>query len=129
MIGLMKIHHIALIVSNKDSSLKFYTEILGFNKLSEYFRAERNSYKIDLERDGVRLEMFTFPDAPKRPSRPEAMGLRHLAFELQNLERFHAELKANKVENVEEIRVDEYTGKKFFFFPDPDGLPIEMYEA
>ncbi len=128
MIGLMKIHHIALIVSNKEASLKFYTEILGFKKLMEYFRAERNSYKIDLERNGMRLEMFTFPDAVKRPSRPEAMGLRHLAFELGDIAEFHARLKLQGVA-VEEIRVDEYTGKKFFFFPDPDGLPIEIYEA
>ena len=128
MIGLMKIHHIALIVSNKEASLKFYTEILGFKKLTEYFRAERNSYKIDLERNGMRLEMFTFPDAVKRPSRPEAMGLRHLAFELGDIAEFHARLKLQGVV-VEEIRVDEYTGKKFFFFPDPDGLPIEIYEA
>jgi glyoxylase I family protein len=128
MIGLMKIHHIALIVSNKEASLKFYTEILGFKKLTEYFRAERNSYKIDLERNGMRLEMFTFPDAVKRPSRPEAMGLRHLAFELGDIAGFHARLKLQGIV-VEEIRVDEYTGKKFFFFPDPDGLPIEIYEA
>jgi glyoxylase I family protein len=128
MIGLMKIHHIALIVSNKEASLKFYTEILGFKKLMEYFRAERNSYKIDLERNGMRLEMFTFPDAVKRPSRPEAMGLRHLAFELGDIAEFHARLKLQGVA-VEEIRVDEHTGKKFFFFPDPDGLPIEIYEA
>lgn len=128
MIGLMKIHHIALIVSNKEASLKFYTEILGFKKLTEYFRAERNSYKIDLERNGMRLEMFTFPYAVKRPSRPEAMGLRHLAFELGDIAEFHDRLKLQGLA-VEEIRVEEYTGKKFFFFPDPDGLPIEIYEA
>lgn len=128
MIGLMKIHHIALIVSNKENSLKFYTEILGFKKISEHFRAERNSYKIDLERNGMRLEMFTFPETVPRPTRPEAMGLRHLAFELGDIAGYHARLKVQGVV-PEEIRVDEYTGKKFFFFPDPDGLPIEIYEA
>jgi glyoxylase I family protein len=128
MIGLMKIHHIALIVSNKEISLNFYTKILGFKKISEHFRAERNSYKIDLERNGMRLEMFTFPEAVPRPTRPEAMGLRHLAFELGDIAGYHARLKVQGVE-LEEIRVDEYTGKKFFFFPDPDGLPIEIYEA
>lgn len=122
----MKLHHIALIVSELERSLSFYQKLLGFKVTHKIFRQERNSWKVDLICEDIRLEMFTFPDAPKRPSYPEALGLRHLAFGVANLEEWHDRLK--KEIQVEDIRLDPYSGKKFFFFPDPDDLPIEMYQ-
>lgn len=123
----MKLHHIALIVSDLDRSLEFYQDVLGFKVLQKIYRPERQSFKVDLSNGDVQLEMFTFPGAPSRPSYPEAQGLRHLAFEVSGIEAFHQKI-SGKVE-VEELRVDPLTGKKFFFFPDPDNLPIEIYEA
>ncbi|WPU67033.1 SMU1112c/YaeR family gloxylase I-like metalloprotein [Peredibacter starrii] len=123
----MKLHHVALIVSSLEKSLSFYQEALGFSVLRKEFREERNSWKVDLVRDEIQLEIFTFPGAPARPSYPEAMGLRHLAFSVENIEAFHQELKGKKIQ-VEEIRVDHQTGKKFFFFADPDNQPLEIYE-
>lgn len=123
----MKLHHVALIVSSLDRSLDFYQRALGFKILQKVFREERNSWKVDLTRDEIQLEMFTFPGAPARPSYPEAMGLRHLAFSVVDLEKFHEELKKKGI-SVEEIRVDHLTGKKFFFFADPDNQPLEIYE-
>jgi glyoxylase I family protein len=123
----MKFHHIAIIVSDHKKSLDFYQNVLGFKLIHEVYRHERKSYKLDLEREGMRIEMFTFIDAPKRPSYPEAIGLRHLAFEVDDLEEWHLKLKG--LIKVEEIKLDSFTGKKFFFFPDPDNLPIEFYES
>lgn len=123
----MKIHHVALIVSDLERSLHFYQEALGFKVQTKKFRAERNSWKVDLVNDSVQLEMFTFPGSPVRPSYPEAQGLRHLALCVDDLEKFHGELKSKKFV-VEDIRVDQLTGKKFFFFPDPDNQPLEIYE-
>lgn len=123
----MKLHHVALIVSSLDRSLDFYQRALGFKILQKVFREERNSWKVDLVRDDIQLEMFTFPDAPARPSYPEAMGLRHLAFSVEDLEKFHKELVGKGI-SVKEIRVDHLTGKKFFFFADPDNQPLEIYE-
>ena len=123
----MKLHHVALIVSSLDRSLDFYQGALGFKILHKEFRETRNSWKIDLVRDEIRLEMFTFPGAPARPSYPEAIGLRHLAFSVEDLEKFHRELMSKGIA-VEEIRVDHLTGKKFFFFADPDNQPLEIYE-
>ena len=124
----MKFHHVAIIVSDRTKALEFYQKVLGFTLIHEVYREERKSFKMDLEREGMRLELFTFPDAPKRPSYPEAQGLRHLAFEVQDID--ECQLRIKKIwQDVEEIRVDPYTGKKFFFFPDADGLPIEMYES
>lgn len=121
-------HHIAIICSNYTVSKSFYTEVLGFEVLDENYRESRRSYKCDLALpDGSQIELFSFPDAPKRPSRPEAQGLRHLAFRVDNLDDAIARLKTNQVES-EPIRVDEYTGKRFTFFNDPDGLPLELYE-
>lgn len=125
---LNKIHHIAIICSNYQKSKKFYTEILGLSPKSEVYRKERDSYKLDLEVNGqYQIELFSFPNPPARPSFPEAAGLRHLAFEVENIEEAVSELEEKGIE-VEPIRVDEFTEKKFTFFADPDGLPIELYE-
>ncbi len=126
---LNKIHHIAIICSNYEKSKKFYTEILGLTPKNEVYRKERDSYKLDLEVNGqYQIELFSFPNPPGRPSFPEAAGLRHLAFELENIEEAVEELAAKGIE-VEPIRIDEFTEKKFTFFADPDGLPIELYES
>ena len=124
----MYIHHIAIICSNYEISKKFYTEILELRILREVYRAERDSYKLDLgiENQYV-IELFSFPNPPKRPSRPESCGLRHLAFAVENVEEKRAEL-VSKGLICEEIRVDEFTDKKFFFTQDPDDLPLEFYE-
>lgn len=122
------INHVAVICSDYPVSKRFYTEVLGFGILSEIHRAERDSYKLDLEvPGGTRIELFSFPAAPERRSYPEACGLRHLAFTVQDLDGEVAGLTAGGVA-VEEIRVDPLTGKRFTFFADPDGLPIELYE-
>lgn len=121
----MKIHHVAIIVSDLEKSLEFYEKALGFTVRQKTFRKERNSWKVDIVNGDVELELFTFPGSPKRPSYPEAQGLRHLAFAVDDIEKFHADLKNF---GVEEIRVDHLTGKKFFFFADPDDQPIEIYE-
>ena len=125
---LNKIHHIALICSNYAKSKAFYTEMLGLTIIQENFRRERNSWKLDLALSGeYYLELFSFPDPPSRPSRPEACGLRHLAFEVDSVEETAAELIAKGIA-VEPVRTDEFTGKKFTFFSDPDGLPLEIYQ-
>lgn len=125
---LNRIHHVAIICSDYETSKAFYTQILGLSILAENYRAERQSYKLDLALpDGGQIELFSFPNRPERPSFPEAQGLRHLAFEVSNLDDVVAELKAKGVE-VEPIRVDEYTEKRFTFFADPDNQPLELYE-
>ncbi|MEM1502849.1 VOC family protein [Domibacillus sp. 8LH] len=123
-----KIHHAAIICSNYKRSKKFYTEILGLDIIAETYREERDSFKLDL-RVGMadQIELFSFPGAPKRPSYPEAQGLRHLAFEVGDIDETIRELEKQGV-MVEPIRVDEGTGQRFTFFHDPDGLPLELYE-
>ena len=124
----MKIHHIAIICSHYEVSKRFYTEILGLNIIREVYREERQSYKLDLAiGDDYVIELFSFPNPPKRPSRPESCGLRHLAFSVENVEEKRTEL-LQKGLNCEEIRIDEFTDKKFFFIADPDDLPLEFYE-
>jgi glyoxylase I family protein len=124
-----KIHHIAIICSNYEVSKKFYTNILGFKVLNEVFREERNSYKLDLMiNDTYQIELFSFPNPPMRPTKPEAVGLRHLAFDVPNIAEAVDELTQKGV-IPEPVRVDPHTGKKFTFFQDPDGLPLELYEA
>ena len=124
----MHIHHIAIICSNYEISKKFYTEILGLRILHEVYRADRDSYKLDLGIENQYIiELFSFPNPPARPSRPESCGLRHLAFAVENVEDKRAELIFKGLV-CEEIRVDEFTDKKFFFTQDPDDLPLEFYE-
>ncbi|WP_307290731.1 VOC family protein [Bacillus sp. SORGH_AS_0510] len=125
---LMKIHHIAVICSNYERSKDFYVRILGLTPVSEVYREERDSYKLDLAVNGeYQIELFSFPDPPPRPSYPEAAGLRHLAFEVEDIEAELSYLESHQI-TVEPIRVDPLTNKKFTFFADPDGLPIELYE-
>ncbi|MCM3371965.1 VOC family protein [Bacillus velezensis] len=126
---LKSIHHIAIICSDYEKSKAFYTEILGFGIIKETYRKERESYKLDLALDGeYAIELFSFPDPPERPTRPEAAGLRHLAFTVNDLEAAVRELKEKGV-GTEPIRTDPLTGKRFTFFFDPDKLPLELYEA
>lgn len=128
MLQLKKIHHIAVICSDYVVSKAFYTQTLGLTLVQEIYRAERKSYKADLALNGKYvLELFSFPDVPARLSFPEAAGLRHLAFAVEDLDVAHAALTASGVA-VQEIRVDEHTGKRFCFFSDPDNLPLELYE-
>ncbi len=123
------IHHIAILADDYEKSKKFYTEILGFTILSETYRAERKSYKLDLAINGIyQIELFSFPEYKERASFPEAKGLRHLAFAIENIEEAVDELKLKKVD-VQEIRKDELTNKKFCFFNDPNGQPLELYEV
>lgn len=123
------LHHIAIIASDYERSKVFYTQILGFEIMQEVYRAERRSYKLDLAINGQYLiELFSFPNPPARPSRPEATGLRHIAFAVDNIQEAVAYL-ATKHIIAEPIRIDEFTGKKFTFFSDPDDLPIEIYEG
>jgi len=128
MLNLIDVHHVAIICLDYKRSKKFYTEVLGLEILQEIYRAERDSYKLDLGLNGKYiLELFSFPDPPKRVSRPEAAGLRHLAFSVLDLEKSIFELSTLGV-SAEPIRLDDTTGKRFTFFKDPDGLPIEFYE-
>ena len=125
---LQSVHHTAIICSDYPTSKKFYTEILGLSVISEHFRKERRSWKLDLSLNNLYiLELFSFPEPPKRVSQPEACGLRHLAFSVKNIEETILELK-NKGVATESVRIDEFTGKRFTFLADPDGLPLELYE-
>lgn len=126
---LKSVHHIAIICSDYEVSKKFYTEILGLEIIREVYREQRDSYKLDLSLNGEYIiELFSFPNPPRRPSHPESCGLRHLAFVVD-----HVEIIKEKMEklgiSVESIRIDDFTGKKFTFIQDPDGLPIEFYES
>ena len=125
---LQAVHHIAIICSDYEASKAFYTDLLGFTIIREVYREDRDSYKLDLALNGTYLiELFSFPEAPERASYPEARGLRHLAFEVENIEEAVAELHQSGIQ-VEDIRIDPYTSKRFTFFSDPDGLPLELYE-
>ncbi|RCJ34073.1 hypothetical protein A6770_17225 [Nostoc minutum NIES-26] len=123
------IHHVAIICSDYKRSKKFYVEVLGFSIIQETFRVERNSYKLDLRvGENNQIELFSFPNPPQRVGNPEACGLRHLAFEVRDIEQTVSDLNFQGVE-TENIRIDEITGKKFTFFKDPDNLPLEIYES
>ena len=124
----MKVHHIAIICSDYEVSKKFYTEVLGLNIVREVYREARQSYKLDLAiGEHYVIELFSFPNPPARPSTPESCGLRHLAFSVDNVEVKRNEL-IEKGLDCEDIRIDEFTDKKFFFTTDPDRLPLEFYE-
>jgi glyoxylase I family protein len=122
-----RIHHVAIICSDYAKSKRFYSEILGLKVLREIYREERRSYKLDLQvGDHDQIELFSFPNPPARPSRPEACGLRHLAFEVDDVEATARTISGRGID-VEPIRIDQTTGKAFTFFADPDDLPIEIY--
>jgi glyoxylase I family protein len=123
---LERIHHVAIIASDYAASKRFYTEVLGLHLIAEHFREDRRSWKGDLALGDIQIELFSFPDAPPRVSRPEAQGLRHLAFLVGDIDAAVARIAGHGVA-IEPIRVDPYTGKRFTFFADPDGLPLELY--
>lgn len=126
---LTSIHHVAIICSNYQRSRAFYSDTLGLSIVREVYREARQSWKCDLAlSDGVQIELFSFPEPPLRPSRPEAQGLRHLAFVVDDIDASIATLLQRGV-TCESVRIDEYTGRRFTFFADPDDLPIELYEA
>jgi glyoxylase I family protein len=128
MLKLNRVHHIAIICADYERSKHFYSAILGLKVVREVYREQRKSYKLDLEvGNQYQIELFSFPDPPARPSRPEAAGLRHLAFEVDSVDEAAAHVNSFGV-ITEAVRVDEFTGKRFTFFADPDGLPIEFYE-
>lgn len=125
--NLSTIHHIAIIVSNYQKSKHFYVDLLGFEIIRENYRKERDDYKLDLRLGDCELEIFAIKNSPKRPSYPEACGLRHLAFQTDNIEKVVAELNGLGIA-TEPFRLDEFTGKKMTFFKDPDDLPLELHE-
>ena len=128
MLKLNRVHHIAIICSDYEKSKYFYTEVLGLQIVREVYREQRQSYKLDLEVAGqYQIELFSFPEPPARASRPEATGLRHLAFEVDDIDEAVFHIKEYDIE-VEPVRIDEFTGKRYTFFADPDGLPIEFVE-
>ncbi|MEJ2008084.1 MAG: VOC family protein [Acidobacteriota bacterium] len=127
---LERIHHVAIVCSDYGRSKHFYVDTLGLEVVREVYRGERDSWKLDLRvGDEYQIEIFSFPNPPKRPSSPEACALRRLAFEVDNVEEAATKVLMRKGIRVEPLRVDETTGRKFTFFPDPDDLPIEIYEA
>lgn len=121
------IHHIAIICSDYEKSKDFYVNKLGFQIVRETYREERQSYKLDLKHGDIQIELFTFPNSPHRNSYPEAVGLRHFALGVENIKSVVAELEGKGIE-FEHLRVDERTGRKYTFFKDPDGQPVELYE-
>lgn len=121
------LHHVAVIASDYARSRRFYADILGLPVIREVWREARGSWKCDLAVGATQIELFSFPSPPPRPSTPEACGLRHLAFSVERLEPVIERLQSAGVA-VEPVRIDEHTGRRFTFFPDPDGLPLELYE-
>jgi glyoxylase I family protein len=128
MLQLNRVHHIAIICANYGVSKDFYTRVLGLEVIAETYREERDSYKLDLKvGEHYQIELFSFPQPPPRASRPEAAGLRHLAFEVDDIDASVKYLNDHGIV-TEPVRIDELTGKRFTFFADPDGLPLELYE-
>lgn len=124
-----RLHHVAIICADYERSKRFYTEVLGFAIDNEVYRKERDSYKLDLSLNGQYLiELFSFPNPPQRPTRPEATGLRHISFGVKDIEQSVAFLTSKNI-IVEPVRIDEYTNRRYTFFNDPDNLPIEIYEV
>ncbi|GAB3227359.1 VOC family protein [Hymenobacter seoulensis] len=129
MLSILRVHHIAVICSDYATSKRFYTDVLGLEVMREVYREERQSWKLDLALNGqYLLELFSFPETPSRLSRPEATGLRHVAFAVDDLDATIQHLNAQNVAS-EPVRVDEFTSRRFTFIQDPDGLPIEFYEV
>ncbi len=129
MLGIQSIHHVAIIADDYEKSKIFYTEVLGFEIVQEIYRENRKSYKLDLAIKGkYQIELFSFPEYQERASQPEAKGLRHLAFAVADVESSIAFLRSKNVE-VQDVRIDEHSGKKFTFFYDPNGQPLELYEV
>lgn len=124
---LKKIHHVAIIVSDYEVSRRFYVELLGFKVIRENYRPEKDDYKLDLELDECELELFSGKYNPPRPSYPEALGLRHLAFRVEDMDAAVRELNEKGVD-TEPVRMDQFTGRRMTFFHDPDGLPLELHE-
>ncbi len=125
--NIKKIHHVAIIASDYQKSKRFYTEILGLEIIRENYRAERDSYKLDLKLGESEIELFSFPNPSKRPTQPEAVGLRHLCLYVDDFDEAINWLNKRGIE-TEPVRIDEYTNGKFTFFKDPDGLPLELHE-
>ena len=126
---LLRTHHVAVICSDYERSEAFYIETLGLEVVGEVYRRERDSYKLDLRLpDGTQIELFSFPDPPKRPSYPEACGLRHLAFEVADIDEAVRELEGERGSSWSRCGSTSTPGKRFTFFADPDGLPLELYE-
>lgn len=125
--NLKSMHHIAIIVSNYEVSKNFYVNLLGFEIIRENYRQERDSYKLDLKLGDSEIELFSMNNPPARPTHPEACGLRHLAFKVDNIDDVISELNEKGI-LTEPVRIDDYTGKKLTFFSDPDGLPLELHE-
>jgi len=124
-----KIHHVAILTDRYEESKQFYTEILGFTIINETYREKRDSYKLDLAIDGTYcIELFSFPEYKERNSFPESKGLRHLAFAVDDVEKWIEFLRSKNVD-VQNVRIDEITNKKFTFFYDPNGQPLELYEG
>ena len=127
--NVLSLHHVAIICSDYERSKRFYTEVLPFSVIRETYRAERDSWKLNLAiPGGTQIELFSFPTPPPRPTQPEARGMRHIAFLVENLDALIEDLTAKGIA-VEPVRVDELTGQRFTFFADPDGLPVELYET
>ncbi|WP_028243477.1 VOC family protein [Pseudobutyrivibrio ruminis] len=125
---LSTIHHIAIIVSDYEKSKDFYVNKLGFEIIRENYRPQKDDWKLDLKvNDTTELEIFAPKNPPKRPSFPEACGLRHLAFKVDDIEKIVTELNDMGI-SCEPIRTDEFTNKKMTFFFDPDNLPLELHE-
>ena len=124
---LKSLHHVAIICSDYEISKHFYSEVLRLPVIREVYRSERLSWKCDFALGATQIELFSFPDPPPRSSRPEACGLRHLAFSVSDMEAAVKELKGAGV-TIEPVRIDPHTSKRFTFFEDPDGLPLELYE-
>ena len=125
--NLNRVHHVAIIGSDYETSRHFYVDVLGFEVLREVYREERGDWMLNLKLDDLEIELFIMKDHPKRPSYPEAYGLRHLAFRVESVEDTVRELNTKGIQ-TEPIRTDTYTGEKMTFFSDPDGLPLELHE-
>lgn len=122
-----RVDHIAFIVSDLSKAKDFYVKKLGFEIVREVSRSDKQDVMLDVKNGAVQLEIFVKADAPARLNYPEARGLRHLAFKVENIEAYVAELDSKGIK-CEPIRTDDFTGEKMTFFFDPDGLPLELHE-